>query len=201
MVEVRILQAARLKGRLSPEAAAICADVSVEEATTEVARLREQEFLKGDPNVRATPAGKALVASLIEKEREGVDSSALAAAYEEFDSHNNQLKAVITDWQLRDGAPNDHTDADYDASVIARLVTLHEGFAPLVAKIAGLAPRLDPYSARFDHAIDQVRGGDHTFIARPIMDSYHTVWFEFHEELIGLLGLSREEEAAAGRAV
>lgn len=201
MAEVRILQAARLKGRLSPEAAAICADVSVEEATAEIARLRDQGLLKGDPNVRATPEGKARVASLIEAERNDVDASALTAAYEEFDSHNNQLKAVITDWQLRDGDPNDHTDAGYDASVIARLVTLHEGFAPLVAKIAGLAPRLGPYSARFDHAIDQVRNGDHTYIARPIMDSYHTVWFEFHEELIGLLGLNREEEAAAGRAV
>jgi hypothetical protein len=27
------------------------------------------------------------------------------------------------------------------------------------------------------------------------------VWFEFHEELIGLLGRTRAEEAAAGRAV
>jgi len=37
--------------------------------------------------------------------------------------------------------------------------------------------------------------GEATYVARPILDSYHTVWFEYHEELIGLLGLSRAEEA------
>ncbi len=33
-----------------------------------------------------------------------------------------------------------------------------------------------------------------------MIDSYHTVWFELHEELIALSGLTREDEAAAGRA-
>jgi pyruvate,orthophosphate dikinase len=33
-----------------------------------------------------------------------------------------------------------------------------------------------------------------------MIDSYHTVWFELHEDLIGLAGLSRADEAAAGRA-
>jgi pyruvate,orthophosphate dikinase len=60
--------------------------------------------------------------------------------------------------------------------------------------------RLAPYASRFDHAVQQLRAGDTTFIARPIIDSYHTVWFELHEDLIGLLGLSRKDEAAAGRA-
>jgi hypothetical protein len=33
-----------------------------------------------------------------------------------------------------------------------------------------------------------------------MIDSFHTVWFELHEDLIGLLGRTRAEEAAAGRA-
>jgi hypothetical protein len=33
-----------------------------------------------------------------------------------------------------------------------------------------------------------------------MIDSYHTVWFELHEELIAARGLSREEEAKAGHA-
>ena len=62
-------------------------------------------------------------------------------------------------------------------------------------------PRLAPYQARFDHAVEQLRTGDTSYVARPIMDSYHTVWFELHEELIGLLGRDRTAEALAGRAV
>jgi hypothetical protein len=201
MLETRILQAARLKGRLTAAAAATCAAVTEDEATTEIGRLREGGLLKGDPSVRTTPEGKAHLAGLVAAERETLDRTALAAAYEEFDEHNNELKAVVSDWQLRDGAPNDHGDAAYDGAVIERLSALHDAFLPLVERVAGLAPRLEPYAARFTHAIRQINAGDTTFVARPIMDSYHTVWFEFHEELIGLLALSREEEAAAGRAV
>lgn len=201
MLETRILQAARLKGRLSMEAAATAAAVSVDQATAEVVRLRGLGLLKGDSSVRPTPEGKAHVADLVAAERGTIDRDALSAAYEEFDTHNTQLKEVVSAWQLRDGDPNDHSDGDYDAAVLTRLTELHEAFRPLVERIATIAPRLTPYVARFDHALDQVNAGDHTYVARPITDSYHTVWFEFHEELIGLLGLSRAEEAAAGRAV
>ena len=37
-------------------------------------------------------------------------------------------------------------------------------------------------------------------MAAPIKDSYHTLWFEMHEELIELCGRSRASEAAEGRA-
>jgi hypothetical protein len=202
MLETRILQAARLKGRLSLDAATASAAVSADEAGAEIERLRGLGFLKGEGSVRATPEGKARVAELVAKERDSIDHDALAAAYEEFDSHNSDLKEIVSAWQLRDGgAPNDHTDAGYDAGVLARLGELHERFRPLVERIVTIAPRLAPYTTRFDNALEQVRAGDHAYVARPITDSYHTVWFEFHEELIGLLGLSREEEAAAGRAV
>jgi hypothetical protein len=36
--------------------------------------------------------------------------------------------------------------------------------------------------------------------AGEFVDSYHTVWFELHEELIQAVGLSREDEAKTGHA-
>ena len=36
----------------------------------------------------------------------------------------------------------------------------------------------------------------HDYLASPLVDSYHTVWFELHEELIELAGSTREAEAA-----
>ena len=35
-------------------------------------------------------------------------------------------------------------------------------------------------------------------VAAPVKDSYHTVWFELHEELIILSGRNRADEEAAG---
>jgi hypothetical protein len=38
------------------------------------------------------------------------------------------------------------------------------------------------------------------WVSCPLVDSYHTVWFELHEELILAAGLTREAEAKAGDA-
>ncbi|MFZ2176754.1 MAG: hypothetical protein WAW17_22475 [Rhodococcus sp. (in: high G+C Gram-positive bacteria)] len=199
--ELALLQAARLKGRLAPELAAQSVGVDVETAATELAALRDAGYVKGDPQVRLTPEGRQRLTELVAAERPTIDREALMGLYHEFDQHNTALKEIISDWQMKGGAPNDHTDTTYDQSVLDRLTALDEGFQPLVQRIAAIAVRLSNYHCRFGNAIEQIHAGDTGFVARPIADSYHTVWFEFHEELIGLLGLSREEEAAAGRAV
>ena len=108
----------------------------------------------------------------------------------------------MTRWQLKDeSTPNDHTDAAYDAAVVADLVTLHENFAPLLDEMVVVVPRLGHYPDRFGSALARIDAGDTSWFARPIADSYHTVWFELHEELIGLTGRTRLDEAVAGRAL
>lgn len=199
--ELAVLQAARLKGRLSPELAAASAGVDLANATETLSALRDAGLVKGEPSVRLTPEGRQRRAELVEAERAKVDKKALTVLYDEFDHHNTDLKQIISDWQLRDGEPNAHADEQYDQAVLDRLATLDSGFQGLVARIADMAPRLHTFQARFTNALNRIQAGDVSFVARPITDSYHTVWFEFHEELIGLLGLSREQEAAAGRAV
>lgn len=199
--ELAVLQAARLKGRLTPELAASSCGVDADSALPLLASLRDAGLVKGDPSVRLTPEGRTRLAELVQAERADIDADSLKALYDEFDHHNTVLKQVISDWQLRDGEPNDHSDAQYDRAVIDRLISIDEEFQPLVARIAAVAPRLRIYADRFGNALKLIQAGDTGFVARPIVDSYHTVWFEFHEELIGLLGLSREQEAAAGRAV
>lgn len=201
MNELVVLQAARLKGRLTAEMAAASCAVGDAAAAATIGQLRDQGFLKGETSVRLTPEGRARLAELVAEERGTIDTDALSELYHEFDEHNSTLKSIVSDWQMRDGQPNDHGDPTYDQSVLDRLYRLDAGFQPLLARIVEKAERLAPYPGRFANAIARLREGDTTYVARPITDSYHTVWFEFHEELIGLLGLSREEEAAAGRAV
>jgi pyruvate,orthophosphate dikinase len=151
--------------------------------------------------LKLTRSGRDVLDGLLARERADLDQAALAAAYNEFDSHNSAFKQLLTDWQLTDGdTPNDHSDPAYDAAIVRRLGDLHSGFSPLLERLVAIAPRLQPYPARFAGALDRVRAGDHTWLARPMVDSYHTVWFELHEDLIGLGGLSRVDEAAAGRA-
>ena len=59
-------------------------------------------------------------------------------------------------------------------------------------------PRFEVYPRRLQRAVTLVGDGDHSMVAAPVKDSYHTVWFELHEELIILAGRNRADEEAAG---
>jgi pyruvate,orthophosphate dikinase len=60
--------------------------------------------------------------------------------------------------------------------------------------------RLGDYGMRLHRALEQAQAGDHRYVASPRVDSYHSIWFELHEDLIRLAGQTREAEVAAGRA-
>jgi pyruvate,orthophosphate dikinase len=116
------------------------------------------------------------------------------AALGEFIGFDRQVKDLVTSWQMRGETFNDHSDAAYDAAVLGRLAGLHEQIR------AWLPARFKGYAARFDRAAAAVAAGDTKFVASPRVDSYHSAWFELHEELILLAGRTRADEVAAGRA-
>jgi hypothetical protein len=120
------------------------------------------------------------------------------AAYERFERINRELLALFTDWQMVPAAggeriPNDHSDTDYDNGVVDRLGALHERAEKTLDRFAELDPRLAVYTRRLDQAYDNVLAGDHEFVSGARVDSYHTVWFELHEDLLRMLGREREE--------
>lgn len=201
-MDVAVMQAVRLKGMVTAEAAGAATGRSEGEAAEALAALVAEEHVQErNGRFRVTREGRDRLDALLAEERQGVDQAALKPLYEEFDPFNSEFKDMAHRWQMRDGEPNDHTDKDYDGEVLAGLDGLHERFSPLVAKIVAIAPdRMNTYPARFEGALKKVRAGDSDWFLKPLMDSYHTVWFELHEEIIGLLGLSRQQEATEGRA-
>lgn len=201
-IEVRVLQALRLKGRALPEDVAAAAGIEPAELSPIIEQLTaDGNAQEARGRLKLTRPGREVLEELLAQERKGVDQDALKSAYHDFDQYNSTFKQLITDWQLKDGdTPNDHSDAAYDQQIVERIGALDADFAPLLTRIVAVAPRLESYPARFAGALRKLQAGDHTWIARPMIDSYHTVWFELHEDLIGLAGLSRADEAAAGRA-
>jgi hypothetical protein len=200
MSELTVLQAVRLKGRV-PEAdlVATLGEDAADVAAT-LAQLTAAGLLVEGKAFRISPEGRERLNALLAKERSGVDQNALANTYGDFRVVNNEFKALVSDWQIKDGQPNSHDDAEYDAAILNRLDNLHQQVLPIAAAITTLLPRLSAYAAKLNSAVDKVKAGDTTWFTRPIIDSYHTVWFELHEELIGTSGLTREEEARAGHA-
>lgn len=200
MIELKVLQAVRLKGRIAPDG---IADTVGEEpalvAEAVSAAIAAGLLIEGKA-VRLSPEGRTRLSELLAAERAKADQDAIAAAYDKFRGVNADFKALVSDWQLRNGEPNPHDDAEYDSAVLARLADVHDRVMPVNAAIVAEIPRLAGYSDKLDAALAKVNAGETSWLTRPIVDSYHTVWFELHEELILAAGLTRESEAQAGHA-
>jgi hypothetical protein len=117
--------------------------------------------------------------------------------YDDFERINTQLKQLITDWQTLPvgGAriPNDHSDSDYDAKIIDRLGDLHERACPMLDRLASGLPRLKVYKDHLQAALEKAEDGDIAWVSDARCASYHTVWFELHEDLIRVLDKQRIE--------
>jgi hypothetical protein len=200
MSELTVLQAVRLKGRVSEEDLVATLDEAPADVAATVAQLAADGLLLQAKTVRVSPEGRDRLNALLAEERSGIDQSVLSKSYDEFRAVNQVFKELISDWQIKEGQPNSHDDPEYDGAVLDRLDDVHQQVLPIIAAITTVLPRLGAYGKKLDSALAKVKDGDTVWLARPIIDSYHTVWFELHEELIAASGLTREEEARAGHA-
>lgn len=189
MTDLTVLQAVRLKGRVSPADLAQTLDADETAVTDTIRRLAADGLLIEGATVRISPHGRARLAEWLAAERLDVDTAALAAAYAEFGPVNTDFKALVTAWQL-----------NHDATVMSRLDDVHRRVVPIIEAVATQLPRLTAYRTKLVAALDKIRAGEMAWLTRPLVDSYHTVWFELHEELILAVGMTREEAAKAGDA-
>jgi hypothetical protein len=145
-----------------------------------------------------TPAGRAEAEvrfSLVG----GQGHDRLLAAYERFRPLNRLLLQICTDWQVRPGGvPNDHRDSVYDWGVIDRLVALDDQAGPVARGLGRHISRFAPYRERMREARRRVEDGEPDWLASPRLDSYHTVWMQWHEDLLLGLGIPRGEEPGHG---
>jgi len=197
-----VLHALRLKGFADTGVVAAVAGVAEDEA----ARHLEKAASAGHATRRdgrisgwaLTPVGRSHHQELIAAELDGSGArAAVEDGYRRFLGVNNELLTVCTDWQLRDNALNDHRDAAYDAGVIARLRAVDVKVQPVCADLGQVLRRFGEYGGRFTRALDRVEAGEGDWFAKPMIDSYHTVWFELHEDLLATLGIERSKEGSA----
>jgi hypothetical protein len=125
------------------------------------------------------------------------DESAFTAAADRFERINRDLLELLTDWQSMPAGgqrvPNTHTDPDYDRAILDRLGDLHERAAKVLDRLGSVEPRLEEYSRRLEAAYDKALAGETDYVSGVRVDSYHVVWHELHEDLLRMLGRSREE--------
>lgn len=123
------------------------------------------------------------------------------AAYHEFLKLNPTLLRLCTDWQLLPPVDNKtppelnrHDDADYDAEVLDRLAKVDSAVQPICAQLGDALARFGNYGRRLAAARARVEAGEHDWMTKPMIDSYHSVWFELHEDFLATLGIERGSE-------
>jgi hypothetical protein len=102
--------------------------------------------------------------------------------YENFEGLNARFIGAVTEWQQTEG----------DERVERRLL---QAAQRLVRDIGQLVPRIPRYAAyvrRFEHGMDRVDQGQRDFVCKPTIDSVHNIWFEFHEDILAVLGRPRD---------
>jgi hypothetical protein len=186
-----VLHVLRLRGLAREEAVVAATGLDPVETAERLAALAEKGLVKHRaaarmPGWTLTPDGKREHAARVVDARPEVE-----VGYTAFLPHNVAFKELCTDWQMREGAPNDHTDAAYDAAVVERLGVLHGEICPVTAGVADGVPRFAGYAPRFTAALARVRAGEVAAFARPLADSYHDVWMELHQDLLLTLGRER----------
>jgi hypothetical protein len=125
------------------------------------------------------------------------ENSDFFAAYEAFERINVQLKTLITDWQTIEvggqRVANDHGNEAYDAKVIDRLGDMHERADAILARLSAGLPRLDYYRKHLLGALEKAEDGATEWVSDAKIESYHTLWFELHEDLLRIVGRTRGE--------
>ena len=201
---LRVLHALRLKGfadaatlgtavGLDPPAVGVHLDSLTSEGLAAFRAGRR-------PGWTLTAAGREEHRRLVAAELAAVGCrDAVHDAYGVFLGLNPELLAACTAWQLREvdrsQVPNDHSDPAYDGAVLARLQRIDGAVRPACAELAACLDRFSGYQPRLSRARSLVEAGEAEWLTRPDLDSYHSVWFELHEDLLVTLGLERGAES------
>ncbi|WP_321895843.1 hypothetical protein [Paraburkholderia heleia] len=108
--------------------------------------------------------------------------AAVSDWYERFEVLNSQFLKLVSEFQTSDG----------DTRVLAQLMKVVERQMTALRKIESDIPRYGVYADRFATAMERVDLGDKSFVTNPRVDSIHNIWFEFHEDILAVVGRPRE---------
>jgi len=192
-----LLQVLHVKGRATLDALAAAVQTDPSDV---VARFVADGLVEDSRfGYKLTTAARRRVDELYAQEREHA-RPVIDDVYTAFEPINDEVKQIVTDWQMRpiggELTVNDHADPRYDQAVIARLRSTDARVAASLSPLTVALPRFALYPERLGRALALLDDGDHSMLAAPLKDSYHTVWFELHEELITLADRTRSTEDA-----
>lgn len=187
------LHVLKIKGRASVDEVAASIGTDTDAAAELLSGFASEELVVERtggrrPGWMLSPTGRARHEDLL---AEGIDDSAkedLAEAYDGFLALNSTVKEIASRWQ---GVDNDAGRFE----LIEEIHEIHEDAIDSLNSAGEVSGRFSRYGDRLTAALEEVET-DPRFMVSPAVDSYHTVWFEAHEDFLLTLGRTREQEGS-----
>jgi DNA-binding MarR family transcriptional regulator len=188
-----VLHAVRIKGVATPEALEIATGLEAAAVEATLAELEAGGLVVRRPSKRrtgwvVTEAGRERHARWLAEAHEADTTERLDAPYAEFLAVNGEVKGLSARWQ---GASDDATRFE----LIEAIEGVHAKAVPALDGAATAVPRYGRYRDRLGTALERLDEDPSYFVSTRV-DSYHTVWFECHEDFLLVLGRTRAEEGS-----
>jgi DNA-binding transcriptional ArsR family regulator len=189
------LHALRIKRVATVDEVAEVLDRPISEVEQALHALRDADLVhaagKQANRWHLTELGTEEHARLVSSARERDSLREVRLGYEVFLEHNAPLKELMSDWQGR------AHKSDELALVVEEIAETHEAVSEGLQVAAREAPRFAVYAMRLSRALERAERGDGRYLADPVLPSYHTVWFECHEDFLVTLGHTRAQESGS----
>jgi hypothetical protein len=189
----QVLLALRLKGRatadeLATSLGATVTDVAAELAELAAANLAVERTTGRRPGWMLTGDGRERYDASLAEARTPEVLERLTETYESFLSLNQPVKDLSAQWQ---GTEDDAVRF----GILEDLAEVCEKVRPSLDSAGDVVPRFGAYGHRLEASLVKA-ADDPRFVVSPTVDSFHTVWFECHEDYLLMLGRSREQEGS-----
>lgn len=200
--DLLVLNGLRLKGFVETGPLGMFLEMPLDDVERRLAAAAENGFVQyrdgGRSGWSLTANGRRendrLLATELDAARRRAD---MESVYREFLDLNQPMLGICTRWQIKEGDDqtlNDHLDPEYDRAIVSELAEIDSAVQPICAVLGSWFGRFANYGPKFSNALRRLSEGQADWFTKPTIDSYHTVWFELHEDLLVTLGIDRASE-------
>jgi hypothetical protein len=169
--------------------------IQVDDDDPQIQRLVEAGYmLRREAIAVITPAGKAADAERARLPHGSPEHAAALQAYDRFLTFDKPIKKLTTEWQMTATNTRSAGFSADDWNLIDRLTAVHEKAGAVLGALERVVPRFAGYRRRLRNALQQLEDGNPNWFSGLGCDSYHSVWWHLHEDLLIALGISRSDD-------
>jgi hypothetical protein len=155
-----------------------------------LATLVENGLVETDGLIAPTEQGLATLEQWYARDRAGLDAGTRDRLHHGFRPLDLRIKALARAWQEADA----RDDWEARMTAIEGLGALHADTLAYLARHGRELPRFTEYRERLSHALERLQDGETDYFVKVQVDSYHTIWFQMHEDLLRVLERERDPE-------